>query len=99
MPQLESWLFTGALGGLALGVVGVVWARAGGGPAGNPWGRILFMATLLALGGGSLLAAFYRAGGLVPLGLSAGFLVVAMFVESPRPAGAEVRPLAPAEEF
>ena len=99
MPQLEFWLFAGALGGLVVGVLGVLWTRGAGGTSGNSWGRLLFVGTLLAQGGGSLLAAFHRADGLVPLGLSAGFLVVAMFVESPRAADAEGLPFAPTEEL
>ena len=46
-------------------------------------GRRLFIATLLILGAVGLIAAVALAEGLVPLGLLAGLLVVAMLVEWP----------------
>lgn len=98
MAHLEFWLFSGAFCGLALGVLAVFWVR-GRGPAGGFGGRLLFIGTLLALGGASLVAAFHRADGLVPLGLSSGFLVVAMLIESPHPADGEASALASAEEL
>jgi hypothetical protein len=87
VAHLEFWLLAGALAALIPGLWGLVWTRTSRRPERHGWGRKLFVGTLVILGAGSLLAAFYRANGLVPLGLSAGFLVVAMFIESPRSAG------------
>lgn len=98
MAHLEFWLFSGALAGLVLGVLAVLWVR-GQGSAGGFGGRLLFLGTLFALGAASLVAAFHRADGLVPLGLSSGFLVVALLMESPRPADGETSALASAEEL
>jgi hypothetical protein len=98
VPQLQFWLLAGALGGLILGVLGVFLARGSSMPIRSSVGRLLYLGTLLALGGGGLLAAFHRTDGLVPLGLAAGFLVVAMFVESPQPPGTDLSNLPPPEE-
>jgi hypothetical protein len=72
--------------GLVLGAWAIVWARTGGSRGGIYLGRGLFVATLLFLGASTLLAAWHRADGLSPLGLSAGFLVLFMLWEAP-PAG------------
>ena len=99
MPQLEFWLFIGALVGLILGLLGVVWIRAHRGPGVCSWGSRLVIGTLLALGGAGLLAAFYRADGLLPVGFSAGFVVIAMFIESPKPAGPEIAGVVPLDDY
>ena len=83
MPNLEFWLFLLLLGGLVVGGWSIRWARASRACARRSWGRGLFVATLLILGGSNMLAAFHRAETLVPMGLTAGLLVVAMLWESP----------------
>lgn len=99
MARLEFWLFAGALTGLVLGIVAVLRTRASWHTARTSWGPHLFVATLMGLGGASLIAAFHRADGLVPLGLSAGFLVVALFVESPRSEPKEMPTMTAAEDY
>jgi hypothetical protein len=66
-----------------LGGLGILWGRASSCPHRTSLGRVLFVGTLLLLGAGLQLAAFYEAEGLIPLGLLAGFLVVAMLWETP----------------
>lgn len=83
MPNLELWLILLLLAGLVAGGWSITWARARQAGRRAAWGRGLFVATLLALGGSNMLAAFHRAEMLVPLGLTAGLLVVAMLWESP----------------
>ena len=83
MSSFETWLFALTIIGLLLGACGIVWAKTGGSRGGIYLGRGLFIATLLFLGGSSLLAAWHRADGLPPLGLSAGFLVIFMLWEAP----------------
>jgi hypothetical protein len=83
MPQLEVWLLIFTAIGLALGTLGIWWARVSRVQRLAFWGRGLFTGTLLFLGGSSLLAAFHEADGLVPLGLSAGLLVTGMLWEAP----------------
>ena len=84
MAELELWLLCTTLGGFFLGGVSISWARTESSPRQLVWGRRLFIATLLFLGGSGFVAAIQRADGLVPLGLLAGLLVVAMLWESPR---------------
>jgi hypothetical protein len=86
MPQLELCLLFLTVAGLMLGSWSICWARRDSQSSRVLWGRRLFVATILVLGGTALVAAFARADGLAPLGLLAGFLVVAMVWESPRPA-------------
>jgi hypothetical protein len=85
MHDLEVWLQSMTIAGLLTGAWGILWARASQVRERATWGRWLFVGTLLVLGGSSLVAAFHRADGLVPLGLSAGFLVSLMLIEGPRP--------------
>ena len=99
MARLELWLYVSALAGLSLGILGVAWARSSRHAPRSSLGRLLFVGTLLVLGAGCVLAAFHRADGLVPLGLSASFLVVAMFLDSPRPVGTNLSVLSPVEEL
>ena len=68
---------------LFLGVLGIFWGRGSSCPHRASWGKMLFIATLLLLGGAMQFAAFYEAEGIVPLGLLAGFLVVVMLWETP----------------
>ena len=83
MSSFESWLLALTVIGLLLGAWGIAWARMGGSRVGVYVGRGLFIGTLLFLGANSLLAAWHRADGLAPLGLSAGFLVISMLWEAP----------------
>lgn len=78
MRELELWLTMAALIGFALGGWGILWARIGQASGRTSWGRALSVGALVFLGAGSVVAAFHRADGLVPLGLSAGFLVVGL---------------------
>lgn len=78
MPLLEIWLLILMVLGLAVGGWGILWARAREHTGRAFWGRVLFVAALLSQGLSGIVAAFHRADGLVPLGLTAGFLVVGM---------------------
>ena len=89
MLDLETCLLTFAVLGLVVGAWGVVWARTSRRRGLISCGRGLFIGTILFLGAASLLAAFHRADGILPLGLSAGALVVAMLWEIPYPAWPE----------
>jgi hypothetical protein len=89
VPDLEPLLLGLTLAGLVFGSWGILWARTARAQRLMVFGHGLFLATLLGLGASTLVAAFYRADGLVPLGLLAGSLVVGMFWESPRPREAE----------
>ena len=75
---IEFWLLVILMLGLLLGVWGVFWARMG-----REHGQRLFVSAMLVLGAGSVYGAFHRAEGLVPLGLAAGALVVAMLWGEP----------------
>jgi hypothetical protein len=86
LAHLEDCFCILALFGLVLGTWGIIWARTSQTRGLISWGKGLFVGTLLFQGAASLLAAFHRADGLVPLGLSAGALVVMMLWESPQPA-------------
>jgi hypothetical protein len=83
MPDLELSLWLLTVASSVLGGLGILWARAGGDPATVSRGQRLFVLVLLAVGAGALVAAFHPAQGLVPLGLLAGWLVVAMLWETP----------------
>jgi hypothetical protein len=83
MVELELWLLLTTLGGFFLGGVSITWARTEASPRRVLWGRRLFIGILLTLGGTGFVAAFQHAAGLVPLGLLAGLLLVAMLWEGP----------------
>jgi len=87
--ELEIWLFAFLLAGLIVGAWAIPWARAHSTEWRGTWGRRLFVASLLLLGACSLVAAAYRAEALVPLGLTAGLLVVALLWELPEPSPQE----------
>lgn len=89
MPDPDVCLLAFLFVALLCGAWSILWARAGQGPGRVLWGRRLFIGTLLAVGGTSLVAAFHRAEGVIPLGFLAGILVVAMLWELPRPAWSE----------
>ncbi len=83
LSLLESLLLVTTFAGLLVGALSIHWARSRQSLAN--WGRRLFIATLLLLGGTGLVAAGARADGLVPLGLVAGFLVIGMLWDNPAP--------------
>jgi hypothetical protein len=83
MPDLEICLIALALVGLVLGAWGILWARFSQVKGRTTWGRGLFIATIIFLAISSSVAAFHHAEGLVPLGLTAGFLVIGMLWEAP----------------
>ena len=89
LVDLETCFLALAVLGLVLGTWGIVWARTSRTRGLISCGRGLFIGAILFLGAASLLAAFHRADGLLPLGLSAGALVVAMLWEIPSPAWRE----------
>jgi hypothetical protein len=86
MSDFEFGLLALAILGLILGSWGIFWARVCRRRGLVVAGRSLFLVTLLFMGAGCLVAAFHRAHGLVPLGLSAGLLVVLMLWEVPHTA-------------
>ncbi len=83
MFGLEFYLAMATLTGLVCGVWGLVLERIGPGRGRNSLGRVLTVSAIVFLGGASLVAAFHRADGLVPLGLSAAFLVVGLLWGEP----------------
>jgi hypothetical protein len=84
MWRLELVLAFVTLLGLALGLWGLVWHRGAELQRRARLGGNLFLAALLSLGACAVFAAFHRCEGLVPLGLTAGFLVVGMMWEAPQ---------------
>lgn len=82
--ELDFCLSALTLSGLIFGIWGILWTRLSRGDVRVLWGRGLFVLSLLALGGSSLVAAMNRSEALVPLGLSAGMLLVGMLWEGPR---------------
>jgi hypothetical protein len=82
---LEFYLAVAALIGLICGAWGLVLERIGSG-RGNFLGRAVTVCAIVFLGGSSVIAAFHRADGLVPLGLSSGFLVVGLLWGEPKAA-------------
>lgn len=72
---------------LALAVVagayGVPWARARRASERRKWGQRLVVGCLVTLGLGNLVALSFSAGFLVPYGLAAGWLVIALLWENP----------------
>ena len=83
---VELAVLVTTLVGLLLGSCCIYWVKVHPSPRQALWGRRLFVVTLLALGGMSLVAALMRADGLAPLGLLSGLLIVGMLWESPMPA-------------
>lgn len=82
-PFLESLLLAMTGVCFCLGGLGILLGRTSRCPIRAAVGRKIFVGTLLLLGAALLLAAFYKAEGLVPLGLLAGALVVTMLWETP----------------
>jgi hypothetical protein len=83
VSEFDLWLLAFLAVVVAVGVWGVWWARAARCPGRAAWGRRLFVGTLVALGAGNLFALTCAARCLVPFGLSAGWLVIAMLWEKP----------------
>jgi hypothetical protein len=86
VPDIEICLLVLTYSGLLLGTWGILWVRAGASPLLVICGRGIFLCTLVLMGVTCLVAASFRADGLIYLGLSAGFLVILMLWESPRDA-------------
>jgi len=72
---------------LAVGVICGGWSiwrvRGTRDPRRAAWGQWVFLVTLCAVGVGTLVAATWAARCLVPFGLVAGWLVIAMLWENP----------------
>src|SRR5947209_1014352 len=83
MSVFDTCLFLVTALGFLAGAWAIGWARTASNPTRRLYGRWIFVATLCLLGAGAFAAAWQHADGLVPLGLSAGFLVIGMLVESP----------------
>lgn len=84
MSMLVEWIvLLATLSGLLLGTWSIYWVRVRPCVRRALWGRRLFVAALLILGGFALVAAFMRANGLAPLGLLSGLLIVGMLWETP----------------
>jgi hypothetical protein len=99
MSGFEAWLLLLTVIGIFAGVWAIFWARAAADPVRRFWGQCLFVVTLFVLGAGGLAAAWLRADGLVPLGLSAGFLVVGMLWESNASAWPPAEPVSLPDEL
>lgn len=83
MLWLELVLLGLTAAGWLAGIWSIYWVRGSQDRLKILLGKCLFIANLLLLGGSILWAALYRAYGLSPLGLTAGWLVVAMLWETP----------------
>lgn len=89
MIDLELGLLGGMAVALVLGLWSIVATHAGHARRRFSWPRLLFGAALGGLIASTFLAAFWSPPSLVPLGLSAGWLVIAMLWQGPRPAQGE----------
>ena len=85
MPTQSLGLFVVALACSSLGLMGIAWSRCSPKPTRAHWGRRLFLLTLAALAGASLVTAYRPDRGLLYVGLAVGALVIVMVWESPRP--------------
>jgi hypothetical protein len=81
VSTLDLWMMFLTPGGCLLGGWSIYWTRGQDHPRRILWGKTLFVGTLLLLGITALVGAVSRASGLAPLGLCAGFLVIAMLWE------------------
>ena len=79
--DLCVWCLTAA--GLVLGIWSIYWVRAEHTAFRVLWGRRVFVAILLKLGGAGVVAVLDRASSLAPLGIISVLLVVAMVWEAP----------------
>jgi hypothetical protein len=83
MHELEGWLL-GVLGVVVvLGIWSVWWVRGNHSPLHSLWGGRIFIVTLVILGAGNLVCLTWAVHCLLPYGLSAGWLVIAMLWENP----------------
>jgi hypothetical protein len=83
MPTLDLCIWCLTALGLILGAWSIYWVRTERSSFCVIWGRRLFVATLLKLGGAGALAILDRASSLPPLGIISVLLVVAMLWENP----------------
>ncbi len=83
MADLEMCLLIALACAAPVAVVSLVWVRAGRRAWRPRWARGLFVAIFLGLGATTVLAAVHYADSLVPLGLSAGALLVGFLWEGP----------------
>ena len=83
LPSWESSLLVLLTVGVVSGTVSLCLLRGPGRASGSTTGRWLCVAALLALGLGNLLSLKFGHGLLLPFGLSAGGLVMALMWEDP----------------
>jgi hypothetical protein len=81
--DLEEWLLGLLAVAVVLGAWGVWCGRGTRDQAHARWGRCAFLVSLLGLGAGNLVALTCAARCLMPFGLAAGWLVIAMLWENP----------------
>jgi hypothetical protein len=79
----DEWLLMLLAVGVAVGAWSVWRARRGRDSRRAAWGRLVFVVTLVGLAAGTLVAVACAARCLVPFGLAAGWLVIAMLWENP----------------
>ena len=83
----------GLLALLAVGVIAGLWSvwrvRVNRDPRRAVWGQRVFLVVFCGVGGGTLLSAICAARCLVPFGLVAGWLAIAMLWENPFRVGQE----------
>lgn len=85
MAHQEVWILLASLVGFVLGGWHLCWMTADHDSPRGWWSRCMGIASLLWLGSNGLVAAALQSPGLVPLGLLAGLLTVAMLWERPEP--------------
>ena len=83
MFDLDEWLLALLAVGAIFGAWSVWRVRGSRDARRAVWGRRVFVVCLSLLGGGSVVAVMFAARALVPLGLGAGWLVIAMLWENP----------------
>ena len=83
MLDLDEWLLAALAAGVVLGAWSVWRVRGGHDQRRAARARLVFLVTLIGLGAGTLVAVTWAARCLVPFGLAAGWLVIAMLWENP----------------
>jgi hypothetical protein len=86
VAHLDVWFFVPALAGSLLGGWHLCWAGHAHDSQRGQWARGMGIGALACLGITGLIAAGMRSSWLVPLGLLAGLLTVAMLWEKPESA-------------
>ena len=81
MPDRDLCVWCITFFGLLLGACSIYWVRSERSPLAVLWGRRLFVATMLKLGGTGVVAVLERTSSLAPLGIVSVLLVVAMLWE------------------